>query len=92
MNYLYSGSTNWEAAISSVIRGALSERKNKLPPKNLYQKILVLVWSSMMMVLISAYKGNLLAKITQPTMNTPFTNAGRADSNEMGTCQSWAIF
>ena len=24
MNYLYSGSTNWEGAASSVIRGALS--------------------------------------------------------------------
>ena len=84
MNYVFSGSTYWEAATSSVIRGSLSERKNKLPPKHLYQKILVLVWSWMMMVLISAYKGNLLAMITKPTMNTPFTNAdGMVEQTQM---------
>ena len=84
LNYLFSGSTNWEAAFSSVIRGALSESKNQLPPKYLYQKILVLVWSSMMMVLISAYNGNLLAIITKPTLNTPFTNAeGMVEQTQM---------
>ena len=75
MNYVYSGSTQWEATASSVIRSALSERRNRLPPKHLYQKVLVLFWSWMMFVLISAYKGNLLALITKPTLNTPFTNA-----------------
>ena len=84
MNYLYSGSTNWEGAASSVIRGALSERKSILPPKHLYQKLLVLVWSWMMLVLISAYKGNLLAIITKPTMNTPFTIAeGMVEQTEI---------
>ena len=75
INYLYSGSTQWEAAASSIIRGALSERKNRLPPKHLYQKLLVLVWSWMMVILISSYKGNLLAMITKPTMKIPFINA-----------------
>ena len=77
MNFLHSGSTKWEAAVSSVIRGVLSERKstNVKPPKHMYQKLLVLVWSWMMVVLISAYKGNLLAMVTKPGVNTPFTNA-----------------
>ena len=77
LNYLYSGSTHWEAAASSVIRGALSERKstNVKPPKHMYQKLMTLMWGWMMVVLISAYKGNLLAMITKPTINTPFTNA-----------------
>ena len=77
LNYLYCGSTNWEAAASSVIRGALSERKstNVKPPKHMYQKLLALMWAWMMLILISAYKGNLLAMITKPTMTTPFTNA-----------------
>ena len=86
MNYLYSGSTNWKAAFSSVIRGALSERKstNVKPPKHMYEKILVLVWSWMMLVLISAYKGNLLAMITKPAMNTPFTNIeGMVEQTQM---------
>ena len=33
------------------------------------------MWSWMMVVLISAYKANLLAMITRPSLNTPFTNA-----------------
>ena len=76
LNYLYSGYTYWEAATSSVIRGALSEHKNTnvKPPKHMYQKLLLLTWFSMMVVLISAYKGNLLAMITKPTINIPFTN------------------
>ena len=77
MNYVYSGQTKWEATASSVIRSALSERKssNVKPPKQLYQKLLILMWSWMMVVLISAYKANLLAMITRPYLNTPFTNA-----------------
>ena len=75
MNYIYSGSPNWEATASFVLRSALSERKDRLPPKHLYQKLLVLVWSWMMVVLICAYKADLIAIITKPTMNTPFTNA-----------------
>ena len=77
MNYLYSGSTNWESAVSFVVRAALSERnwQNKLPSKYLYQKLMILIWGLMMVVLISAYKGNLLAIITKPTMTTPFINA-----------------
>ena len=77
MNYLYSGYTNWEVAASSIIRAALSERnaQNIFPPKPLYQKLLVLVWALMMVVLVSAYKGNLLAIITKPTIVTPFSNS-----------------
>ena len=77
MNYVYTGSTNWEAEASFIIRGALSEHKNTFvkPPKHLYQRFLILVWTLMMVVLISAYEGNLLALITRPTLNTPFTNA-----------------
>ena len=76
MNYLYSGQTKWEATASSVIRSALSERKssNVKPPKHMYQKLLILMWSWMMVVLISAYKANLLAMITRPSLNTPFRN------------------
>ena len=32
------------------------------------------MWGWMMVVLISSYKGNLLAMITKPTFHTPFTN------------------
>ena len=86
MNYLYSGSTKWEAAFSSVIRSVLSERKSTTvkPPKQMHQKLLVLVWSWMMVVLISAYKGNLLAMITKPAMNTPFADAkGMVEQDQM---------
>ena len=77
MNYLYEGFGNWEAVASFVIRGALSENKSTYikPPKHMYQKLLVLVWSWMMVVLISAYQGNLLAIITKPKMSIPFTSA-----------------
>ena len=75
MNYKYSGSPNLEATASFVLRGALSERKSRLPPKHLYQKIMVLVWSWMMLVIICAYKGDLISIITRPIMNIPFINA-----------------
>ena len=91
MNYLYSGKTNWERVSSIIIRGALSEHKNTYikPPKHLYQKLLVLVWSYMMVVLISAYQGNLLAIITKPTMNTQFTDVnGMVEQTQI----KWAIW
>ena len=75
MNYAFNGSTNWEASASSIVRSVLSERKRRSPPKHLYQKLLILVWSWMMVVLICAYKGNLLAMITKPIIKTPFKNA-----------------
>ena len=86
MNYVYCGSTNWETDASFIIRGALSEHKSTyfVPPKHLYKKCLVLVWSWMMVVLISAYQGNLLALITRPTLNFPFKNAeGMVDNNQV---------
>ena len=56
------------------------------------------MWGWMMVVLISSYKGNLLAMITKPTMNTPFTNAdGMLQQNnieweiEKGIFQSYAM-
>ena len=75
MNYMKSGSPNLEATASFVLRSALSEDKYRLPPKHLYQKIMVLVWSCMMLVLICSYKGDLTSIITKPIMNAPFTNA-----------------
>ena len=89
LNYVYSGTTKWGAAASSVIRGALSERRTALPPKHLYQKCLILVWSSMMLVLTTAYKGNLLAMITKPTMNIPFRDA---DSMVEQTQIQWGVW
>ena len=76
MNYIYSKSTNWEEVVSIVIRGALSEDKATYikPPNYLYQKLLVLIWSWMMLVLISAYQDNLIALITKPSINILFTN------------------
>ena len=52
----------------------MSECKTTLLPKHLYQAILVLVWTLMMIVLISGYQGNLLAMITKPGLVAPFTN------------------
>ena len=77
MNFLYSGQPNWVDTASSIIRSALSECKssNVKPPKQLYQKLMTLTWSWMMVVLISAYKANLLAMITRPSLNAPFMNA-----------------
>ena len=90
MNYCCSGHTNWEAAASSVIRSALSERKstNTKPPKYLHQKLLIILWSWMMLILISGYKANLLAMITRPTLDIPFTNY---DEMVQQTQIKWAL-
>ena len=76
MNFLYSGQPNWVATANSIIRSALSERQssNVKTPKQLYQKLMTLMWAWMMVVLISAYKANLLAMITRSSLNAPFMN------------------
>ena len=53
LNYIYSGTTNWETAASSIMRAALSERKwqSKSCTKQLYQKILTIIWALMMNML-----------------------------------------
>ena len=91
MNYLFIGRTDWEAVASTVIRGVLSDCKSTdmKPPKHMYQKLLHLFWFWMMLVLISAYQGNLLAMITKPAMNTPFINAaGMVDQ----TLIKWGVW
>ena len=86
MNYLYIGSTNYEEAASSVICSVLSQ--NISPLKYNFQKLLIVVWVMMMVIFTSAYKGNLLAIITKPKMNTPFTNAeGMVQQTEV----KWAV-
>ena len=86
MNYIYSRYTNWEEVVGIIIRGALTEDKATYikPPKYLYQKILVFIWSLMMLVLISAYQDNLIALITKPSINIPFTSTdGMIEQNKM---------
>ena len=97
MNYIYCGDTNWELVTSFIVRGALSEHKGTYikPPKQLYQKGLFLLWSWMMLVLISAYQGNLLALITKPTIDIPFTDAnGMVEQNQIkwGTWEGHTLF
>ena len=89
MNYIYGGSSTWELSTSTVMRSVMSERKNRSTPKHLYQKLLALVWSLMAVILISAYKGNLLAMITKPSMNAPFTNA---DDMVQQSGMKWGIW
>lgn len=75
-NYLYSGgSADCEASVSFVLRNALSEHIKRLPDKHLYQKLMIIVWSWMTFILITAYAGNLTAFITTPALNIPFTSA-----------------
>ena len=91
MNYHFNGRTDWETVASTVIRGVLSDCKstNMKPPKHMYQMLLHLFWFWMMLVLISAYQGNLLAMITKPAMNTPFINAaGMVDQ----TLIKWGVW
>ena len=79
LDNLYSGYASWEDQASFAIRNALhntlSEQRHGLPDKHLYQKLLVAMWSWMMMVLVSAYSGNLIALITMPSLDVPFVNA-----------------
>ena len=91
LNYIYIGSTNWEGSASSVIRSAFSERKSTTfkSPRHSYQKLLLIMWSWMMVVLTSAYKGNLLAMITRPTMKTPFSDAAGMEEQ---TQIKWAMW
>lgn len=84
MNYLYGRSTYWENAINFVIRTVFQEDTDNLPPKYLYQQLLVQVWSWMTFVLILGYLCNLRALLTKPIMNIPFTDSeGMVQQTEM---------
>ena len=84
MNYLYSRSANWENTITFVIRVIFSENKGNLPPKHVYQQLLVQVWSLMTFVLILGYLCNLRALLTKPLMKIPFTDSeGMVQQTEM---------
>ena len=84
MNYLNSRSANWEKTITFVIRVIFSENRGNLPPKHLYQKLLVQVWSWMTFVLILGYLCNLRALLTKPLMKIPFTDSeGMVQQAEM---------
>ena len=89
MNYLYSGSTDWETSGSFVLRNALSEHINRLPDKEDYQKVLVATWAWVTLVLVTAYAGNLTAIITTPALNIPFTSA---ESMIRQTQIKWAVW
>ena len=84
MNYLYGISTSWENTINFVIRTVFQEDTDNLPPKHLYQQLLVQVWSWMTFVLILGYLCNLRALLTKPIMNIPFTDSeGMVQQTEM---------
>ena len=88
MNYLYSGYANWESSGGFVLRNAFSEHHANMPDKNLYQKLLVIVWAWVMFILISAYAGELTAFITKPALNLPFTTVeGLVKQTQM----KWAV-
>ena len=74
VNYLFSGYANWEKSGSFVLRYALHAHHVNVPDKNLYQKLLVIVWAWVLIVIIAAYAGNLTAFITKPALNMPFTD------------------
>ena len=73
MNYLFSGYANWEESGGFVLRNVFRAQYANMPDKTLYQKLLVIVWAWIMMVLISAYAGELTAFIAKPALNIPFT-------------------
>ena len=84
MDYFFNRSTSWKNAINFVIRVIFSESTDNLPPKHLYQKLIVQVWSWMTFVLLLGYLCNLRALLTKPIMKMPFTDSeGMVQQPEM---------
>ena len=84
MDYFFNRSTSWKNAINFVIRVIFSESTDNLPPKHLYQKLIVQVWSWMTFVLLLGYLCNLRALLTKPIMKIPFTDSeGMVQQTEM---------
>ena len=70
-DYLFNGYADWGAVTGFVIRNALSEQNYTPRDKRVYQKILIFIWASSMMVLVQSYAGNLTAMLTRPKLQEP---------------------
>ena len=70
-DYLFNGYADWGAVTDDfdfVIRNALSEQNYAPRDKQVYQKILIVIWSWSMLVLVQSYAGNLTAMLTRPKL------------------------
>ena len=85
-NYIYFGQMKWERFASFVLRACVMETRGiSLPVNKLYQKILVLFWCLPLFVLITAYRGNMTALITKPTLHRPIENVNElVNQDEIG--------
>ena len=86
-NYNYFGQMKWEMFASFVLRACVMERRGiiSIPVNKLYQKILVLFWCLPLFVLITAYRGNMTALITKPTLDRPIENVNElVNQDEIG--------
>ena len=59
----------------SVFRIALVEHTFKVPDRNLYSRVFVIVWTWSVLVLAESYAGTLTAMITRPGLVRTIRNA-----------------
>ena len=70
-DYLFNGFADWGTVTDFVIRNALFEHTHFPLDKQVYQKILIFIWSWCMSVLVQSYAGNLTAMLTRPKLQQP---------------------
>ena len=70
-NYLFSGWADWGKLSSFVLRNALCEHYTLPTYKNAYQKIFIMTWVSMSMLMVYAYSCNLTAMLAKPQLQAP---------------------
>ena len=71
-DYFYYGEIHFDDLFGFVIRNALSEQNSRFPYRaQIYQKILIIIWSWSMLVMVQAYSGNLTAMLAKPKLQTP---------------------
>ena len=65
-DYIATRVIDWETLVGYVLRNVLTEHAKRIPDKESYQKMFVIVWTFSSFVLVMAFCGNLTAMITRP--------------------------
>ena len=89
-DYIYYDKVKWGQLGGFAIRTAMVEAVNKPLPLNAksYQKLLVVSWTLPMLILATAYAGNMTAMIAKPTLEIPIKDAEDLVSQDT---MSWTL-
>ena len=73
-DYMYSGKVQWKSLVGFVVRITLHSDVNNIDNRRLYQKLLIIVWMYVFLIIGNAYAGTLTALLAIPSFKKPILN------------------